>query len=60
MDDRNALVLVRAGALDDLCVLALTAVDELDIRGTNPALGPSLRGAVAEVRCSAVPDPTHA
>jgi hypothetical protein len=57
MDTADRYVIVRAAALDDLCVLALQAADDLEARyGTHPAAS-GIRGTVADVRTSAIPDP---
>ena len=53
MDVHDRYVIVRAAALDDLCVLGLQAADELG----NYVLATSMRGAVAEIRCDMVPEP---
>lgn len=57
MINRDAIVMIRAGTLQDLCVLALEAADTIATRGDNPPLESSLRGAVAEARVAAVEDP---
>lgn len=56
IDDRY--VLVRARALDDLCVLNLEAADLIELRHGVDPLVTALRGAVAEVRVHAVLEPT--
>lgn len=57
VDVRDRYVMVRAGALEDLCVLALRASDDLELRlGTDPLIA-SLRGAIAEVRAHSLLDP---
>lgn len=50
----DSLVLVRMGHLDDLCELARAAADRL------PEVDPlvtAIRGAVAQVRADAIPEP---
>lgn len=50
-------VAVEAHALDDLCELATRAVAFLERASQEPQLSSALRGAVGEVRTSAVPEP---
>lgn len=51
-------VVVPSNTLADLCDLALTAAERLGAGDPSDALVRSLRAAVAEIRVSAVPDPT--
>lgn len=57
MDTKDRYVIVRAAALDDLCVLALEAAEDLELRyGTHPTAD-SIHGAVADIRTSVIPEP---
>lgn len=50
--DRDRFVIVRVGALDDLCALIDQASDDLD-----HLLSEAIRGALAEIRESLILDP---
>jgi hypothetical protein len=51
-------VIVRADALGDLCALVDRAVEDIRLRhGEADPLAGYLRGAVAEIRTSVVPEP---
>lgn len=59
MQVRDRLVIVRVGALDDLCALALQAADDLELRLEIDPLATALRGAAAEIRVHALADPAE-
>lgn len=50
-------VAVEAHALDDLCELGYRAVAFMERGSQEPQLSAALRGALAEVRASAVAEP---
>lgn len=50
-------VVVDAVALDDLCELSARAAGFLERANTEPALVGAMRGAIAEVRICAIPEP---
>jgi hypothetical protein len=57
MGTRDRIVMVRAGALEDLIDLARTAADLIDVRAEIDPLSTALRGSIAAVTAEAVIEP---
>jgi len=57
MDTTDRFLVVEAHALDDLCELSAKAAGFLERASSHDPLVSAMRGAIAQVRSSVVPEP---